>query len=140
LTPGRLTLTLSLWYESSETLRRAAINEQIAVDIAQGLHVQFPDITFNDRMNLDMGDLTLKLYYFKNYHSDNDILIHIPEEGILLHGDTLSRSSLPGTNSFLSSVDIPGWIKVLDQILMDGAGVKHAVRGHQTNLERCYQG
>ncbi len=115
-------------YEITE--RRIAINEQIVIDIEKGVHIQFPDITFSDRMNLDMGDLTLKMYYLKNYHSDSDILIHIPEEGILLHGDTLSRAGLPGTNSFLSSVDIPGWIKVLDRILTDGAGVKHAARGH----------
>lgn len=115
-------------YEITE--RRAAIVEQIVIDIEQGVHVKIPDITFNDRMNLDMKDLTLKMYHLKNYHSDNDILIHIPEEGILLIGDTLSRSVLPGTNSFLSSVDIPEWIQTLDQILLDGAGVKHAVRGH----------
>jgi glyoxylase-like metal-dependent hydrolase (beta-lactamase superfamily II) len=115
-------------YEITEL--RAAINEQIAIDIEQGLHVQLPEITFSGRMSLDMGNLTLKMYYLKNYHSDNDILIHIPEEGILLLGDTLSRSVLPGTNSFLSSVDIPRWLNALDQILQDGAGVEHAVRGH----------
>ncbi len=115
-------------YEMTE--RRIAILEQIVIDIEQGVHVQAPDITFSEKMNLDMGDLTLKMYYFNNYHSTNDILIHIPEEGILLLGDTLSRAVLPGTNSFLSSANVPGWIQVLDQVLMDGAGVKHAVRGH----------
>lgn len=109
---------------------RVALNEQIVIDIEQGLHIRFPAVTFNERMNLDIGALTLKMYYLKNYHTDSDILIHIPEEGILLLGDTLSRAALPGTVSFLSSVDVPGWINALDQILSDGAGVKHAVRGH----------
>ncbi len=95
-------------YEITE--RRIAILEQIVIDIGQGVHVQAPDITFSDKMNLHMGNLTLKMYYFNNYHSTNDILIHIPEEGILLLGDTLSRSVLPGTNSYLSSADIPEWI------------------------------
>lgn len=38
------------------------------------------DITFSDRMTLDLGDLTLELTFFGRAHSGNDLLIQIPEE------------------------------------------------------------
>jgi glyoxylase-like metal-dependent hydrolase (beta-lactamase superfamily II) len=109
---------------------RLALLEQIILDGKKNNNIRFPTITFNKKMSLDMGDLTINMYAFLNYHSDADILIHIPEEGILLIGDTFSRSSLPGLNSTAAAVDVTSWIRVLDRVLEEGKGVRHAVRGH----------
>ncbi|MDH5384447.1 MAG: MBL fold metallo-hydrolase [Candidatus Aminicenantes bacterium] len=112
------------------TEMRLALLEQMLLDADKGYHIRFPSLTFDKEMCLFLGDLTFRMYAFLNYHSDCDILIHIPEEGVLLMGDTLSRSSLSGTNAIAASVDVPGWINTLDRIMEEGQGVKHAVRGH----------
>lgn len=99
-------------------------------DIEQDKIVMPPTVSFTDRMMLDLKDMTIHLYYFGNYHSDNDIFIHIPEEGILIIGDTFSKSFLPGSSSNMRKVDVALWLEVLDAVLTEPDELKHAVRGH----------
>jgi glyoxylase-like metal-dependent hydrolase (beta-lactamase superfamily II) len=53
-----------------------------------------PNITFNDSMNLDMGDITLHLFYFGPAHTKSDIIIYVPEEKTVFIGDLF----MPGGN------------------------------------------
>ncbi len=103
-------------------------------DIEQDKIVMPPTLSFTDRMTLDLKDMTIHLYYFGNYHSDNDIFIHVPEQGILIIGDTFSKSFLPGTSSNVRKVDVALWLEVLDAILAEPDELKHAVRGHTVIL------
>jgi glyoxylase-like metal-dependent hydrolase (beta-lactamase superfamily II) len=95
-----------------------------------------PILTFRDKMTLDLKDMTVHLYYFGNYHSNNDIFIYVPEEGILIIGDTFSKTSLPGTSSNVRKADISLWLQVLDAVLAEPDELKHAVRGHTEILSR----
>ena len=45
------------------------------------------DITFDEHMRIHLGDMPIDLYYFGRGHTDGDIFIHLPEDGILLTGD-----------------------------------------------------
>ncbi len=85
-------------------------------DYEKNFILTLPDITFNDRLSLDMGNLTLELVYFgEGKHAGDDILILCPEEKILFTGD------LFGNNSFRLArrpeADIPRWIDVLNSVL-----------------------
>lgn len=95
-----------------------------------------PVLSFTDRITLDLKDMTIHLYYFGNYHSDNDIFIHVPEEGILIIGDTFSKSFLPGTSSNVRKVEVALWLEVLDAVLAEPDELKHAVRGHTDIFSR----
>jgi glyoxylase-like metal-dependent hydrolase (beta-lactamase superfamily II) len=46
-----------------------------------------PDITMDDQMRVYLDDMPIDLYYFGRGHTDGDIVIHLPEERILLTGD-----------------------------------------------------
>jgi glyoxylase-like metal-dependent hydrolase (beta-lactamase superfamily II) len=99
--------------------------------LKQGFIPTPPNITFNDRLTLDLGDMTLKLIYFGRAHSGSDILIHIPEEGILLTGDLfLDQKWLPLFAGQME-LDVPRWIEALHLVLDGEAQVKHVIPGHK---------
>jgi cyclase len=49
----------------------------------RGFRVVIPHLEFNDRMTLNLGDLTLELIQLKNIHSDADTAIWLPKERVL---------------------------------------------------------
>ena len=53
-----------------------------------------PDITFEESMDLFLGDLQVRLLYFGPTHSDNLIQVHIPSEGVLVAVDMAKGKSL----------------------------------------------
>jgi glyoxylase-like metal-dependent hydrolase (beta-lactamase superfamily II) len=46
-----------------------------------------PNITFDDHLRIYFGGNPLDLYYFGRGHTDGDIVIHLPEERIVVMGD-----------------------------------------------------
>lgn len=50
--------------------------------------VNTPQITFNDRMSLKVGNHTFNLYHTPG-HADSQIAVYVPEEKVLFTGDTL---------------------------------------------------
>ncbi len=118
---------------SEETKRaKAYITEAtLAVaDYSEGFKMVPPMITFNDRMTLDLGDLTLEMVYFGLSHSTADIFIHIPEENLLLTGDIFLDGRWVPLFSTSGPLDIPRWIKVLNGLLAD-QNIQQVIPGHQ---------
>lgn len=64
--------------------------EHTLQDFMTNRAVTLPTVTFTDTLNLDFGDVSCHLVYFGKAHSESDILIHIPEEKILMTGDLFS--------------------------------------------------
>jgi len=90
-----------------------------------------PDLVFNDRMEIDCGDVTLRLIYFGRAHSGSDILIHVPEEGLLFTGDLfLDRGWLP-LFAGLRELDVPRFIETLGEVLDGDDSVKTVIPGHR---------
>lgn len=76
-----------------------------------------PWITFNDRMILDLGDLTVNLDYFGRAHSTSDIFVHVPEEGILMTGDLFLDQRWVPLFAGQPVLDIDRWLEVLSRAL-----------------------
>jgi glyoxylase-like metal-dependent hydrolase (beta-lactamase superfamily II) len=100
-----------------------------ADDFEKGFKSLPPSITFNERMTLNLGNMTLKLRYFGNAHSDTDILIFIPEEKILLMGDIYSPARIPNFPEN-TQLEVPLWIANLNAFLSDECDIKHVISGH----------
>lgn len=97
----------------------------------EGYRCTTPKVTFNDRMAIDCGDLTLELVFFGSAHSGSDILIRVPEEGILLTGDLfLDRGWLP-LFSGMRELDVPRFIDSLSYMLDRDDCVKTVIPGHR---------
>lgn len=82
-----------------------------------------PQITFNDRMSLKVGDHTFDLYYTPG-HCDCQIAVHVPEERTLFVGDTL----FVDCQTWLHSADIGALIETLQ--FLRTFDVDHIVPGH----------
>jgi glyoxylase-like metal-dependent hydrolase (beta-lactamase superfamily II) len=65
-----------------------------------------PQVTFNDKMQLHMGNQTIEMYYFGTGHTTGDIVVYFPEEKTAFIGDQVFKGrpqlihSYKGGNSF----------------------------------------
>lgn len=103
-----------------------------ADDFEKGFISKPPSITFTERMTIDLGDLTLKLHYFGNAHSDTDILIYVPEEKLLLMGDIYAAGRIPNFPEN-TQLEVPLWIANLNDFLSAEYDIKHIISGHNNS-------
>ncbi len=54
-----------------------------------------PDVTFSDRMTIELGGKTIELIYLGRNHSDNSIVMRFPAEKVLFAVDFIPVKSLP---------------------------------------------
>ena len=95
-----------------------------------------PTKTFADRMDLQVADLELKLYYFGRAHTDGDILVHIPALSVLFVGDLFHPDVLAVTSDPGARPDVPRWLEVLGQVLDKESELKTVVGGHAMVKDR----
>jgi len=54
-----------------------------------------PDQVFSDEATVDLGDRQLRLAHLGHGHTDNDIVIEVPDAGVLFAGDLLENDAAP---------------------------------------------
>lgn len=107
------------------------------LDIEEGFEIVKPTVTFSDRYTLDLGDLRLEMVYFGKGHSISDILIYIPQEGILVTGAIVYlRGHLPGITERAELKDVKRYIAVLNSFLEEGLKVDRVISSHSPVLTR----
>jgi glyoxylase-like metal-dependent hydrolase (beta-lactamase superfamily II) len=67
-------------------------------ELQSGFTPAFPTIVFDKAMTLLMGDMTIELYSVGGNHTPSDIMIFVPEEGLVAVGDTWFDQMLPSLN------------------------------------------
>ena len=70
-----------------------------------------PDVTFTDRMTIELGGKTVNLLYVGRNHSDNSIVMHFPAERAIFAVDFISVDRLPYQT--LGDAYVPEWIASL---------------------------
>jgi glyoxylase-like metal-dependent hydrolase (beta-lactamase superfamily II)/Tol biopolymer transport system component len=90
-----------------------------------------PQITFDDRMVLDLGDITVRLDYFGRAHSTSDIFIHVPEEGILITGDVFLDQRWVPLFAGQPELDIDRWLEVLHRALDGDDAPSRVIPAHK---------
>ena len=109
---------------------------QMCADLEGEFDLHPPTITFADRMNLELGDLTLRLHaYGPGTHTGDDILVHIPEIGVVATGDLFHHDYVRFVNRLEPGIDIDHKVAVLDAILTD-EGLQHVVPVHSRIMTR----
>ncbi|MFH1197129.1 MAG: MBL fold metallo-hydrolase [bacterium] len=104
-------------------------------DLLNDRIVTVPNKTFNDTMNISLGDMTLNLIYFGKAHSGSDIMIYIPEEKVLMVGDLFSKYGRPSIEK-ININDIERWMiakRWLDERLEN---IDIVINGHGEIMER----
>jgi len=91
-----------------------------------------PSITFSDRLTLDLGDMTIELICFGLCHSESDILIHVPEENLLVIGDIFLKNEAVWIDE---SAAVERWLQIFNQLIDDRKRFDHVVPGHGEIME-----
>jgi glyoxylase-like metal-dependent hydrolase (beta-lactamase superfamily II) len=117
-----------------------------AAIVGEGRPTAVPDITFSDRLTLELGGKRVELVYLGPSHSDNLIVMNLPDERVLFAVDIVTVKRMPYKN--LSASYFPGWIDALKRIeaidfdvLAPGHGVlgdKSDVTAHRHYLEALH--
>jgi len=114
-----------------------ATNEEMIKELESEYVSTPPTRTFEERFVLDMGDVTFEAHYYGNAHTDSDIIIHIPEEKLLLTGDLFSNTFLPiNFDPGLENLPVERWLTLLDELLSDESRVERIITGHGDILTR----
>ncbi len=105
-----------------------------------------PDVTFSDRMTVELGGKSVDLVYVGRGHSDNMIVMHFPAERALFAVDFISVKRVGFKN--LDDAYFPDWmdgIKLVEGIDFDilvlghgPMGTKQDARDHRAYLEELY--
>jgi len=118
-----------------ESREQKTMNEEIillrqAVDeFENGFVPTYPTLLFEKNMILDMGDMTLELYYFGGRHTNSDIVIYIPEEGLVALGDHIPGIMLPFVGRGTIG-DLPVVLEHWSRIIESGREIKHVTMAH----------
>jgi tetratricopeptide (TPR) repeat protein len=78
---------------------------------------------------LALGDVSLQLYYYGTSHTNSDIIIHCPEEGLWMTGDLFAAGSDPYFDSERVPF-FPRWITNIEMILETEDSTKCISPGH----------
>lgn len=89
------------------------------------LSLRPPFVTFEERLNVFVGDLLVELHHFGTAaHTTNDVVAWIPERKVLFSGDLVFNGGTP----FVLMGSVAGSLAVLDQLMEFEAEV--VVPGH----------
>lgn len=83
-----------------------------------------PGHTFADRFTFELPGRRVALQYWGPAHCDGDIILHLPDDGIVFVGDLLFVGRFP----WLGDGNIDGWINALEKASRLDAGI--VVPGH----------
>lgn len=98
-------------------------------ELESGFVPTFPSIVFEKNLILDMGDMTFELYSIGGMHTDSDIVIFVPEEGLVAIGDVAPNQMLPYIRKDLKSdfsVTLENWGRIVDS----GREIKYVNMAH----------
>ncbi|MBA2264253.1 MAG: MBL fold metallo-hydrolase [Chloroflexi bacterium] len=81
--------------ERGEEMRRRLMREYPKEPFAD-VELTPPTDLFEDSTALDLGDRQVELRYLGRGHTDNDIVVRVPDASILFAGDLLENAPAPG--------------------------------------------
>jgi len=116
--------------EDYRYLREGVILVKTAIgELEDGFTPAFPSVLFDRSLILDMGDMTLELYSVGGTHTASDIIVFVPEEGLVAIGDMTPDRMLPylrkGAPWDLGLI-LENWGKVVDS----GREIKNVNMAH----------
>lgn len=77
-----------------------------------GTSIAFPVLTFDEKMEIDLSGQIIELIYTRPSHTNDSIMVYLPDKKILFAGDIMFTNYHPA----MMDGDIKGWVKSLDFI------------------------
>lgn len=123
----------ALEYVHSDTarLRLQASREELFPWVDEATRVVQADEWLDGDRRLEVGGVRFEIRHVGPSHTPEDLVVHVPSEGVLFAGDLVFRGRIP----FVGQADSRRWITALDQLLAIDAPV--IVPGHGPMSERA---
>ena len=125
----------SEWQDSLEIYLQKIRYQYAYNDLLNDRVITLPAVTFKDTMSISMGDVNFNMIYFGKAHSGSDILIHIPEEKVLIVGDLFMEYGRPSIAEE-NKIDSNKWMKVKQWIKDRLDNIEVVIGGHGQILKR----
>ncbi len=101
-------------------------------DKALGTQIVMPDIVFDERYDLNLGNEKIEVLFLGTAHSPGDISVWLPERQLVIAGDIAFHQRL----LFISEhTDTAGWIETWDKFEALGAATVVPGHGVPTNMQ-----
>ncbi len=130
----------------ADTARVVAHENAKRAITGEGRPTAVPDITFSDRMTIELGGKVVELIYPGRSHSDNLIVMHFPAERAVFAVDFISVGRV--LYKTVTDAYLPEWIEAIERveaidfdILVPGhgpIGTKADARDHRMYIEDLY--
>jgi glyoxylase-like metal-dependent hydrolase (beta-lactamase superfamily II)/rhodanese-related sulfurtransferase len=105
-------------------------------DKALGSRVVMPDRTFDEKMEIKLGGLTIQLLHPGPAHSPGDIMVWLPEKSLVITGDmAFHERMLP----VFEHTDTAAWLDTWEKFAALNAKYVIPGHGHATNMEEVTQ-
>ncbi|MEV0082741.1 MBL fold metallo-hydrolase [Saccharopolyspora sp. NPDC050642] len=104
--------------------------EHEVADRIEAVRIALPDNLVGDRQVLDLGGRDVALLHFRPAHSDHDLVVHVPDAGVVFTGDLVEQGAPPQFGDAYPQ----GWPAALDGILALDAPV--VLPGHGEPVDR----
>ncbi len=116
---------LARWIEAGEE----------PVDDWRAVVITPPNVLVADRFELDLGDRSVELLHLGRGHTDNDLVLRVPDADAWLVGDLVEESGPPMYGSGCFPLDWPDTVTALAERMSPAAVV---VPGHGAPVDRSY--
>ncbi len=78
-----------------------------------------PNIVIGDYLRLYLDDMPIDLHYYGRGHTDNDVVIHLPEQRLLISGDLFALyGPYQPVIDYSAGGSLRDWTRTLDRVLM----------------------
>ncbi len=91
---------------------------------AKAVKITYPDVTSPEMMRIDLGSVNVDMLFLAPSHTDDSVLVFVPQDKMLFSGDVLFTDYYP----FMGDGDINGWVKTLDFIMT--VRIEKIIPGH----------
>lgn len=97
----------------------------VQADYGNGVDLVPPTIVFDRRLTLDLGDMSIHLFSFGQWHSSADTVISVPEENLVRLGAIFAPGLLPVVKfpneppEALTADVVNNWIAVFHEVLSE---------------------
>lgn len=79
-----------------ETLKREDAHFRKEYNGQERVNIVLSDVTFSDKMTLDLGGMTARIFHTFSPHSEDTVCVYVPEEKTLFLGDSTSEDFFNG--------------------------------------------
>jgi glyoxylase-like metal-dependent hydrolase (beta-lactamase superfamily II) len=84
------------------------------LDLLQNVKFRPPDVLFDREAKLDLGGVTVRLFYVGPAHTKGDELIFVEEDSVLIPGDIVQKDIFPIMPN--ADASLKGWLVNLDAV------------------------